>query len=370
MTLDASLSNWLEIDLEAIRRNADRLRRLTGVRLMAVVKAGAYGHGLAQAARAALRGGAEWLGVARIDEGLDLRRAGIGAPGLILGHTPDDRLAEAIEAELRLTVWSAEHLDAAAAVAARLDTSARVHLKVDTGMNRIGAAPEDAMTLARRAADSPNLAFEGIYTHFACADELVRRPTEAQVAVFNQVIEALSASGLRPELTHAANTAAALAYPEARWDMVRSGIGIYGMHPSDAVRLPDDFEPALAWKSRLTMVKVVASGQGVSYGHEYVTSRAERIGTVPVGYGDGFRRVNGNRVLVRGRVVPVVGRVCMDQCLVQLDDVPEAVSGDEVVLIGEQAAARITAEQVAARWGTINYEVTCGITERVRWIYR
>ena len=171
-------------------------------------------------------------------------------------------------------------------------------------------------------------------------------------------------------MVHAANTAAALAFPETRWDMVRSGIGIYGMHPSEAVRLPDDFEAALAWKSRLTMVKVVEAGQGLSYGHRYVTSRSERIGTVPVGYGDGFRRGVGNAVLVGGRQVPVVGRVCMDQCLVQLDGVPEAKPGDEVILIGAQGAQRITAEDVAARWGTINYEVTCGITERVRWVYR
>lgn len=337
---------------------------------MAVVKAGAYGHGLTPAAQAAVRGGADWLGVARVDEGLDLRRAGLGAPVLILGHTPDDRLAEAVEANLRLTVWSREHLDAAAATASRLGRPARIHLKVDTGMNRIGVRPEEALAMARAAIGRRDLHFEGIYTHFACADEPDRRPTEAQQAVFRDVVETLKASEVRPGLIHAANTAAALAFPETRWEMVRSGIGIYGMHPSDAVRLPPDFEAALAWKSRLTMVKVVAPGQGVSYGHEYVTSRPERIGTVPVGYGDGLRRVKGNRLLVRGRMVPVVGRVCMDQCLVLLDDVPEARPGDEVVLIGEQGHLRITAEEVAARWGTINYEVTCGITERVRWVYR
>lgn len=369
MVPEASLSTWLEIDLEAIRANAAALRQLTGLPLMAVVKAGAYGHGLAPAARSALRGGAEWLGVARLDEGLDLRRAGIGAPILILGHTPADRLPEAIEADLRLTLWTPEHIGATAA-AAGPDRRARVHLKVDTGMNRIGASPEQVLDLARDATSRGALDVEGIYTHLACADEADRAPTERQLGKFRNVIEGLSAAGLRPPLVHAANTAAALTFPEARWDLVRCGIGVYGMHPSGAVPLPEGFRAALAWKARLAMVKVIPPGEGVSYGHRYVTQKEERIGTVPVGYGDGFRRVDGNQLLVRGRRVPVVGRVCMDQCLVQLDGVPEAEIGDEVVLIGSQDGARIAAEDVAARWGTINYEVTCGITERVRWVYR
>ncbi|HKY84075.1 MAG TPA: alanine racemase [Anaerolineales bacterium] len=363
-------STWLEIDLEAIRHNTSRLRDECGTEVMAVVKAGAYGHGGAMAARAALRGGAAWLGAARVEEGLELRRQGIVAPLLILGFTPPERLAEALEARLSLTVWRIDHLEAASAAASASGRTAAVHLKVDTGMNRIGAPPAEALALASRIRHLPALVGQGVYTHFARADETDRTPTQKQQATFSEVVHSLDAAGLRPEWIHAANTAGALAYPEARWDLVRSGVGIYGMHPSPAVPLPEGFEPALQWKSTLTEVKTVAAGSGVSYGHAYVTRRDERIGTVAVGYADGFRRVDGNFVLVGGKRVPIVGRVCMDQCLVQLDAAPEARPGDEVVLLGAQGDERIGAEEVARRWGTINYEVTCGITERVARVYR
>jgi len=365
MPLAPRASTWLEIDLEVIRRNAQRLTARCGVPLLAVVKAGAYGHGGAPAARAALRGGAAMLGAARVDEALELRRAGIDAPLLVLGATPADRLAEALEASLTLTVWTMEHIQAAASAAAARRVVANLHLKIDSGMNRIGAPPEQALDLARRASETPGVALGGVYTHFACADEADRSPTLRQHALFADVVRTLEAAGLRPRWVHAANTAGALAYPEARWDLVRSGVGVYGLHPSRVVRLPEEFEPALMWKSRLTHVKTVPAGQGVSYGHRYVTRRDERIGTVAVGYADGFRRVHGNVVLVGGRRVPVVGRVCMDQILVRLDDAAPARPEDEVVLLGAQGEERITAEEIAERWGTINYEVTCGITERV-----
>ncbi len=363
-------SSWMEIDLEAIRRNAGRLHSYCRTGVMAVVKAGAYGHGGAMAARAALRGGAEWLGVARVEEGLELRRQGIVAPLLILGFTRPERLAEALEAKLSLTVWRMDHLEAASAAASASGRKAGVHLKVDTGMNRIGAPPAEALALAGRIRQLPALVGEGVYTHFARADEADRTPTMKQQAIFAEVVQSLDGAGLRPQWIHAANTAGALAYPEARWDLVRCGVGIYGMHPSSDVRLPDEFEPALQWKSALTEVKVVAAGSGVSYGHTYVTRRDERIGTIPVGYADGFRRVTGHFVLAGGKRVPIVGRVCMDQCMVQLDAVPGARPGDEVVLLGAQGGERISAEEIAQRWGTVNYEVTCGITERVARVYR
>jgi alanine racemase len=369
MTLNSRHSTWLEIDVDAMRRNAARLRQRCGTEVMAVVKADAYGHGGAPAARAARRGGAQWVGTARVEEALELRRQGVEAQLLVLGHTPADRVAEALEARLSLTVWSDDQLQATAAAAAAVGHEAAVHVKVDTGMNRIGLRPEQAVEFARRVTGEPAVRLSGIYTHFACADGSDRRPTEKQNDAFRGVIEALQAAGLRPEWIHAANTAGSLAYPAARWDMVRSGVGIYGMHPSPAVPLPPDFEAALHWKSRLTMVKEVPPGEGVSYGHHYVTRSRERIGTVSVGYADGFRRVEGNVVLVGGRRVPVVGRVCMDQILVNLDEIPGARAGDEVVLLGSQGGERIAAEEVGERWGTINYEVTCGITERVARVY-
>jgi len=363
-------STWLDIDLGAIQRNTERLRGRCHVAVMAVVKAGAYGHGAAPAARAAQRGGAAWIGTARVEEALELRRKGVEGPVLILGFTPAERVAEALEARLSLTVWSQDQLEAAGAAASATGLSAAVHVKVDSGMNRIGLPPHDAAAFVRKAADTAGVTCQGVYTHFACADGADRGTTERQQAAFAGVVEALQAAGLRPEWVHAANTAGALAYPEARWDMVRSGVGVYGMHPSAEVRLPEAFEAALQWKSRLTQVKIVPPGQGVSYGHRYVTRGEERLGTVSVGYADGYRRVEDNLVLVGGRRVPVVGRICMDQCLVQLDGVPKARAGDEVVLLGLQGDERITAEEIGARWGTINYEVTCGITERVARVYR
>lgn len=362
-------STWLEIDLEAVRRNTARLKEHCRTEVLAVVKAGAYGHGAAPAARAAVRGGAAWIGTARVEEGLELRRQGLETPVLILGYTAADRVAEALEANLDLTVWSLDQLEAASAVASATGRTAAIHVKVDSGMNRIGLPPGDAVSFIRRAAGTPGVTCRGVYTHFACADSADRNPTERQQAAFLSVVEALQPLGLRPAWVHASNTAGALAYPEARWDLVRSGVGLYGMHPSTAVPLPAGFEAALQWKSRLTQIKIVPPGQGVSYGHAYITRGEERLGTVSVGYADGFRRMDGNTVLVGGRRVPVVGRVCMDQCLVQLNALPDAAVGDEVVLIGRQGTESISTEELGTRWGTINYEVTCGITERVVRMY-
>ena len=365
MTAADQASTWVEIDSSAIVSNVRALANHVGVRVMAVVKANGYGHGAAAAARAALRGGASWIGVARPEEGLDLREAGIDAPILVFGLTPPGQLAEALQAGLSLTVWSREQIEAASAAASNTGQPAHLHLKVDTGMGRIGAAAEDAPALARLAASRTDIAWEAVYTHFARADEPDPEPTRTQERVFRDVLEALEASGVRPSLTHAANSAAAIAHPSTRFDLVRAGLAIYGLHPSPSCRLPAGFRPALAWKSQISQLKSVPAGRGLSYGHAYVTRQEERIATVPVGYGDGFRRTEGNEVLIGGRRAPVVGRVCMDQLLVRLDGPDSARPGDEVILIGSQGEERISAEDVARRWGTINYEVTCAIAARV-----
>ncbi len=362
-------TTWVEVDLGAIEHNVQRTRQITDTAVLAVVKANAYGHGAAPVARAALRGGASWLAVARLEEGLALRREGLQAPILILGYTPPARVEDAVRDDLSLTVWASAQVAQAARVAARLGKPARLHLKVDTGMNRLGAPPEEAFAVAERIASTENLLFEGVFTHFARADENDSRPTDEQMQRFAWLIERLEAARLRPRWVHAANSAAALHRPEARFDLVRLGIAMYGLHPSVEAPLPPDFRPALAWKAVLSHVKTVPPGSGVSYGHRYVTTRSERIGTVPVGYADGLRRLDGNVALVGGRRVPVVGRVCMDQIMVQLDAVPQAAVGDEVVLIGAQGEARITAEEVAEIWGTINYEVVCAIGARVPRVY-
>lgn len=362
-------STWVEIDLGAIENNIRQIVDLTGVRVMAVVKANAYGHGAVPVAQAALRAGATWCGVARIDEALELRRAGLECPILLLGHIPAERLDEALTENISLTVWNAEQIEQASQAAGRTRQMAHLHLKVDTGMSRLGVQAQEAPALAQQLAAAPGVILEGIFTHFAKADESDPATTNAQEARFQSVLQELEASGVRPKLVHAANSAASLTRPSAHFDMVRGGIAIYGLHPSAQCPLPETFHPALSWKSVLSMVKVLPPGRGLSYGHEYFTQKNERIGTIPVGYADGFRRTHGNQVLVGGGLAPIVGRVCMDQVLVQLDGVPQAREGDPVVLIGEQGGERISAEQVAKRWGTINYEVVCGIGPRVSRIY-
>ena len=358
-------STWVEVDLGIIEANARRLTGLTPAKLMAVVKANAYGHGAIPVAQAAARGGASWLGVARADEALELRAAGIGLPILVLGPAPVEQLAALIAAGVSLAVGDESQVEAAALAAGDQQAIAKVQLKLDSGMNRLGAPPEAAAGLARRIKEHAGLRFEGVFTHFARADEGVPEPIQRQVERFEQALTALGSAGLRPPLVHAANSAATLGWPESHYDLVRVGIALYGLRPAPAAPLPAGLLPALRWKSQLTRIRSVPPGEGISYGHTYVTRQTERIGTVPVGYADGLRRTAGNQLLVGGVPVPVVGRVCMDFCMVQLDRVPEAREGDEVVIIGTQGGSRLSAEQLADRWGTINYEVTCGIGARV-----
>jgi alanine racemase len=365
-----NFSTWLDIDLTAIEHNVAALRKLTGTPVMAVVKANAYGHGTIPVARAALRAGAQWLGVARLEEALELRAAQITCPILVMGYIPPERFPDAILEGVSITIWDSNQLVLVARSAGDTRTEAKIHLKVDTGMSRLGIGPEHAMSFAEEIVDTRNVEFEGIFTHYARADELNQGSAIDQESIFIQLIDNLAKTGIKPEFVHAANSAAALFQPNSRLSMIRTGIAIYGLHPSTERRLPDDFQAALEWKAVISQVRTLPPARGVSYGHEYITRGYERIGTVPVGYADGLRRApGGNQVLVGGVQVPIVGRVCMDQVSVQLDQVPDAKAGDEVVIIGSQGESRITAEQVAARWGTINYEVVCGLAARVPRIY-
>lgn len=365
MTTPSRHSTWVEVDLKVIESNVRSFTALTQAQVMAVVKANGYGHGALPVAQAALRGGARWCAVARLSEALELRAGGLECPILLLGLTTPPEMAHAVRSRISMTVWREEQILQAADAARRAGAPARLHLKVDTGMSRLGVQPEAALELAKSLSARDGVRFEGLFTHFARADERDPATTDRQVERFRAVLHAFREAGLEPALVHAANSAATLKRPDQHYDLVRVGIALYGLHPSPETRLPDQIRPALAWKTQLSHVKLLPTGRGVSYGHVYNTTKEERIGTLPVGYADGFRRVPGNEVLVRGRRVPVVGRVCMDQCLVQLDQVPEASVGDEVVLIGFQGDERISAEEVAARWGTINYEVVCGIGARV-----
>ena len=362
-------STWAEVDLGAIRANVRYFLEHTGTQVMAIVKANAYGHGAVPVAKAALEAGATWCGVARVNEAQELRQAGIGCPILILGYTPQNRFRELIADGVSMTVWDFSQIQAISAAASQINQTARLHLKVDTGMSRLGIPPVDAPGLLRAATQLPHIQIEGLFTHFARADEDDHLPSDQQEALFQDLLDTLKTSGIQIPLVHAANSAASLTRRSVHFNCVRVGIAMYGLHPSAECPLPSSFRPALRWKSVLAQVKTLPPGRGISYGHTYTTAHSERIGTVPVGYADGFRRTAGNQVLVRGQLVPVVGRVTMDQIMVQLDAVPNAHEGDEVIVIGEQDGNRITAEQVATRWNTINYEITSGIAHRVPRVY-
>lgn len=345
------------------------MRRLTGVAVMAVVKANGYGHGVIPVAKTAVEAGAAFCGVARIEEALELRTAGLTVPVLVLGETPADRMLQAVDADVSLTVFRDDHLEILRQTVESTNNHAKVHLKVDTGMSRLGIAPNRALDFLQALSQIPGVTVEGLFTHFARADEPRVAATEHQDRLMHELVEDVTAAGLRPRLVHAANSAAALTRPSSRYDMVRPGIAIYGMNPSAEVRLPSNFRRALTWKARITQVRQLPPGTGVSYGHAYVTTGEERIGVVPVGYGDGYRREDGNRVLVGGRAVPVRGRVCMDQLMIDLTDMPTVEAGEEVVLLGEQGPAIIRASDLAKTWGSLNYEVTCGLNARVPRLY-
>jgi alanine racemase len=367
--ISTKYSTWLEIDLGAITYNVQRLKSIAGTPLMAVVKANGYGHGLAQAARASLRGGAAWLAVARLEEAMVLREAGIQAPVLVLGYTETDRIQQAVNNDIRLAVFDPRQAEAFSNAASG-GKKLKVHAKIDSGMGRLGVLAEEGADFVHGLQRLAGLEVEGLFTHFARADEPERSETVEQIQAFDQVVKALESSSARPAIVHACNSAGTLYFPQAHYDMVRCGISIYGLHPDPRLAPnPSDFRPALSWKARLASVKLLPAGHGVGYGHRYHTSTEEHIGVIPVGYADGFRRRLGNFALVGGKRVNVVGGVCMDQCMVQLDSLPEARPGDEVVLVGRQGEAVITADEVGEAWGSINYDVVCGLTARVPRIY-
>lgn len=356
---------WLEINLGAIRRNIQRLNRISGKPVMAVVKANAYGHGLVEVSKAVLKGGAERLCVARFEEALALRSAGIDVPLLVLGFTSPEHAVNAAHLNISLAVFRRDVAwDYARALSAE-KALLNLHVKVDTGMGRLGVFPEEAADLIQQIRREKNLFVEGLFTHFACADEAQTATTELQISRFNGVIHDLESIGFRPNVIHAANSAATLKYPQASYDAVRPGIAVYGLDPSDEVPLPADFEPALTWKSRIVSIKTLPPGSGIGYNHRYFTRGNENIAACAVGYADGLRRRLGNSALIHGKRVKQVGGMCMDQSMFQIDAIPEAKPGDEVVLIGKQGAERLSAEEIGLSWETTNYEVVCGLTARV-----
>jgi len=363
---------WLEIDLDAIAANTRQIKEIVGpaTDVLVSLKADAYGHGALRVARTALLNGASWLGVATLSEATPLRMAGVTAPILVFGYIPPWQAREAARLDVRVTVYSADIAAELAQAARDLDRTIRVHIKVDTGMARLGLRAEDVEGIVRFIEELRGMRgveVEGIFTHLATADSADQNYALRQLARFDAVLDALDASGLRPPIVHAANSAAALTLPQSRYSLVRPGIAIYGLAPSAEAPLPTGFQPALAFKTQVAQVKDIPPGEGVSYGATYVTERETRIAVLPVGYADGFRRAPATwgSVLIHGQEAPLVGRVCMDQCMVNVSHIPNVRRGDEVVLIGRQGEATLSAEEVARRLGTISYEVVSALLARV-----
>ncbi len=363
---------WADVDLDALAHNVRQVKGFVGdrVQVMAVVKADAYGHGMVPVARAALQAGATRLAVHRVQEGVALRRAGIQAPILLLGYAALRAVELVVQYRLTPTVLTREFLDALNALAPQ---GFPVHVKVDTGMGRFGLLPHEVVDFLRYGRRyAPRLFFEGLYTHFATADEADTTYLHHQWRVFRQVLSQAQEAGFHFPLKHACNSAATFALPEAHLDAVRPGIALYGMRPSLEWETPVPLRPVLSLKSRVARVRVLPPGSSIGYGRTYRTPRAQRVALVPVGYGDGYVRALSNRgyVLLRGKRVRILGRVSMDQIVVDADPVPDAAMEDEVVLIGSQGEERITAEEVAAWANTINYEVTTLLQPRVARFYR
>jgi alanine racemase len=357
---------WVEVDAEAIVENTRRLRAIVGpgVGVLGVVKADGYGHGAALAASAMLRGGAAGLGVATAGEGRRLRAAGIAAPILVLGHTPAEQVGAALRADLALSVGAFETARAAACAARSLGRPARLHLKIDSGMHRLGLLPREVGAFLLAASELPGLDWQAIYTHFATADEPERPELSAQLDRFIAVVEEARRAGWSFPIVHAANSAAALWRPETRLGLVRAGIALYGVAPGD-MPLPVGFRPALAFRTRVARLADLPPGSPVSYGGDYVTAGERRIATIPAGYADGLRRSPPWRAaLVRGRRAPIVGRICMDYAMLDVTDVPGVAMGDEVTLLGAQGQERITAEEVAGWLDTSAYEVLAALLPR------
>lgn len=361
-----------EVDLSAIRHNVQKIReKVAPARVMAVVKADAYGHGAVPVAREALRAGASYLAVAMLEEALELRANGIRAPILVFGGVFPGEAAEYLRHDLTATVYTQEAVAELQREAHRQAKRVRVHVKVDTGMGRLGVDWQKAADFISEIAELPELALEGVYTHFATSDERDKTFAEEQLRRFRNVLRALEERGVPGLLRHAANSGAILDLPDSYFDMVRPGVSLYGYYPSNETTESIPLQPAMTFKTRVLYVKEVPAGTPLSYGCTYITPRDTQIATLPVGYADGYNRLLSNQgeVLIRGRPYPVVGRVCMDLILVDLGPDSPVQPGDEVVLFGRQGDAEVSVRSLCDKLNTIPYEVTCWVSKRVPRVY-
>lgn len=362
---------WAEVDLTRIRHNIqvvkEQLKPQT--KLMAVVKANGYGHGAVRVAKTALECGVQWIGVAIVEEGMALRQAGITCPILVLGASPVEQAPLVVANGLTATLCTWDEAVALSQAAQAIGTVAQAHVKVDTGMGRLGLLPEEVIPFLVKVRELPALRISGLFTHFATADECDRSYFQAQYRTFSRIVEEVKRQGIDIPLIHAANSAAAITAPDSEFDMVRLGAAIYGLQPAPLLKVLD-LKPALSLKARVSYVHRVPEGSGISYGRRYVAARNTKIATIPVGYADGYSRLLSNKaeVLIHGKRFRISGNICMDQFMVDVGDEPVQL-GDEVVLIGRQGEEEVTASELAEIMGTIHYEVVCLLSERVPRVY-
>lgn len=365
---------WIEVDLDAIARNVESIRMLVGssCQVMAVVKAEAYGHGAVAVAMAALEAGASWLAVARVREGVRLREAGVMAPILILGSIPSSEVPIAVELGLRPTLVSGAQARAFSDAAAAMGREVPVHVKVDTGISRYGVPFGEARQVVQEVSRLQGLRLEGIYSHFATADEPNLEFAAVQFQAFSEAVSTLREEGFDWPITHMAASAGTLALGKSHFGVVRVGISLYGLYPSSHLRDRVDLHPALSLHSRVARVFDLSPGQSVGYGRTFVAERALPAALVPVGYADGLPRSHSNRgaLLVNGRRAPIIGRISMDQCVVDVGGCGPVGEGDPVVLIGSQDSDAISCDEFAACSGTISYEVLTSLGHRVPRVYR
>jgi len=365
--------SWAEISLSAIEANvrAIKSRLSPNTRLMCSIKANGYGHGATQLARF-LDDKCDYYALAVLEEALDLRAQGIEKPMLLLGFTSPGQYDQVVAANITQTIFSFEQAQALSHAAQRANKQAVAHIAVDTGMGRIGFADnEESLQVIAKIITLPSLTIEGLFTHFACADETDKTSALAQYARFDAFTSKLEALGVHIPIKHACNSAAFFSF-NRHYDMIRVGIALYGLYPSEEVdRQALALTPAMQWKTRVSHLKTVPPGTGISYGHTFVTTRETRVATLPIGYADGYPRAlsNKGKVIISGQFAPILGRVCMDQCMVDVTGIPGVALEDEVILLGESGGLRISMEALAAQSGTIHYEAAVRLGARVPRVY-
>lgn len=361
-----------EISLSAISSNLEKVRSKAGNRkILTVVKASAYGHGAIPVAEKLIAEGVDMLGVANVEEGIELRDAGINHPIVVLSGIVPDEIPAVIEYNLTPVIYNPPIARSLSEASKKRGKITAIHIKIDTGMGRLGVIAYEAVSIIKEIAELKGLRLEGIMTHFSDVDLIDKEYAEFQLKLFNDVIEGLKKIGIKFELCHAANSAAILTFSSSLFDMVRPGIMLYGYPPSDQIYSPG-LRPALSLKTQILFLKKVPSGTPISYGRTFITKRESTIAVLPIGYADGYNRLLSNKgeVLIKGKRAPVIGRVCMDTTMVDVTEISGVKEGDEVVLIGKQGEEFIGADEIAKKIDTIPYEVLCSISRRVTRVYK